>query len=229
MTTGAFAKISAATPTDGGNIIRDGNYKMLIEKVIVNAGYNGEAFIAEMRVIEAQPNGAVDERGVPVVPNAVGTTASVVCLFKQGDVAYNNAKKLILGVTGGLGYTEAQITPEAMGYLCSDKNPLRGVMVGLETYRGVNKGRNNPANAGKPLTLNKWKPIAQAEADVLAQRTWLDSNAPKAEQAAAPAAATFAQTAPAAALAPAPVQAAPAQPAARPAGGGILGGILGPK
>lgn len=215
MSTGAFARMSAAKPSEGGNIIKDGNYKFLIEKVIINNGYNGEAFVAEMRVMEAQANGATDEQGRPVAPNAVGTTASVICLFKQGDIAFNNAKKVLIAATGGLGYTEEQLTPETMAYLCSEQNPLRGVAVICETYRGVNKGRSNPANAGKPLTLCKWKPIEQSEDDVKAQRTYLDATSAKA--------ATPAAVAPAVA-APAPQPAAAPKPL-----GGILGGILGPK
>lgn len=216
--TSAFKKIAEATPTEGGNIIRDGNYKLLIERVFVNNGYNGECFIAEFRVVESAPSGAVDDAGRAIVPNAVNSTASQVCLFKQGDVAYNNAKKIILAATAGLGYKPEQITPDVMGKLCSEANPLRGVAVAAETYRGVNKGRNNPANAGKPLTLIKWKPIEQTAEQLEAQKKFLDTNAAKVEMAATSA------SAPAQAAAPA-AQSAPVS-APSPVGG-LLGAILG--
>jgi hypothetical protein len=221
MSTGAFAKVAGASATGGGNNIRDGIYKLLIEKVHIQTGHTGECFIAEFRVIDAQSNGALDERGNPIMPNAVGSTCSMVANLTKHESAAGNAKALVIGALAGLGYTEDQVTPELMGFLCSEKNPMRGIAVIDETYRGVNKGRSNPANAGKPLTLNKWKPISQTEDDVKQQRAWLDSNAAKVD--------TAAQKPAAEAVKPA-VQAATQQVASTPKPvGGILGGFLGNK
>lgn len=219
MSAGAFAKIASASATGGGNNIRDGIYKMLVEKVHIQKGHTGESFIAEFRVIESSSNGATDEQGRPIVPNAPGSTCSMVCNLTKHESAAGNAKAFVVGALAGLGYTEDQITPDVMGYVCSEKNPLRGLAVIDETYRGVNKGRSNPANAGKPLTLNKWKAISQSEADVQTQRAWLDANPPKVD--------TAAQQPAAAAVKPATEAVAAAQPAqpAKPAG--LLGGILG--
>lgn len=235
MTAGAFSKIATASATGGGNNIRDGIYKLLVEKVHMQTGHTGECFIAEFRVIESSPNGALDEQGRPVVPNAPGSTCSMVCNITKHASAAGNAKAFVVNALAGLGITEDKINAETMAYVCSENNPLRGLAITDETYRGVNKGRENPANAGKPLTLNKWKPIAQTEADVNAGKAYLDANPPKVDAAAA------AQTANAAALfqqvqtaqpasqpvvQPTPAPTPAAQPA-KPAGGGILGGILG--
>lgn len=221
---GAFAKIAGASATGGGNNIRDGIYKLMVERITIQNGHTGESFIAEFRVMESQPNGAADEQGRPVLPNAVGSSCSMVANLTKHESAAGNAKALICGALAGLGYTEAQITPEVMAYVCSENNPLRGLLVIDETYRGVNKGRSNPANAGKPLTLNKWKPVAQTEDQVKTQRAWIDSNPAKVD--------TAAQAQPAArqpepsmlAQAPAPA----AAPAAKPPGG-LLSGMLGNK
>ena len=218
---GAFAKIAGASTTGGGNNIKDGNYRLLIEKIHLQPGHTGECFIAEFRVLESTPNGATDEQGRPVTPNAAGSTCSIVCNITKHAAAAGNAKKMLAGALGGLGYTEADIVPEVMGNVCAPNNPMRGLGVICETYRGVNKGRDNPANAGKPLTLCNWKPIAQTEADMLAQRAYLDSNAP----ASAPVVAQVAAPVQAATITlpvvPAPLPVAVAQPAA-PAGGGLL-------
>lgn len=237
MTAGAFSKIASATATGGGNNIRDGIYKFLVEKVHIQGGHSGECFIAEFRVLESSPNGAVDEQGRPVVPNAPGSTCSMVCNLTKHASAAGNAKAFVVNALAGLGLTEDKINAETMAYVCSENNPLRGLAVADETYRGINKGRENPANAGKALTLNKWKAITQTEADVNTGRAWLDANPPKVDAAATAspaAAAMFGQTAQAAApaqvAAPAPIaQAQPTTPAqvaaAKPSG--ILGGILG--
>lgn len=219
MSKGAFAKVAGASATGGGNNIRDGVYKLLVEKVHIQDGHSGECFIAEFRVVESQANGAVNEQGQPIIPNAVGSSASIVCNLTKHASAAGNAKAFVVAACAGLGYTEAQITPDVMAYICSEKNPLRGLAVTDETYRGVNKGRDNPANAGKPLTLNKWKPVAQTEDDIKRQAAYLDSNASRVDAGAsspAPSANTLTQAA-----------AQPAQPTAG-TGGGLLG-ILGPK
>lgn len=223
MTTGAFAKIASASATGGGNNIRDGVYKFLVEKVTIQKGHTGESFIAEFRVIESAATGATDERGNPVSPNAPGSTCSMVANLTKHESAAGNAKAFIVGALAGLGYTEEQITPEVMGYVCSEKNPLRGLAVIDETYRGVNKGRSNPANAGKPLTLNKWKAISQTEEDVQKQRAWLDANPPRVDTAAQQPAAAAVQ--PAVNATETQYMADKQQPA-KPAGG-LLGGILG--
>jgi hypothetical protein len=234
MSAGAFAKIAQASATGGGNNIRDGYYKFLIEKVTIQAGHTGESFIAEFRVIEAASSGQVDERGHAIQPNAVNSTCSMVCNLTKHASAAGNAKAFVVGALAGLGYTEDQITPEVMGYITSEKNPLRGLAVIDETYRGVNKGRDNPANAGKPLTLNKWKAIAQTLDDVAAQKAYLDTNAAKADVQTTPAPAAPAtggnltQFTPPTPAAPAAPQ-APAAPAPAPKLGGILGGMLGNK
>ncbi len=79
----ALAKIQSATVTGGGNNVRDGRYKLLVEKCEYSKGFQGERFVAELRVIEASATGLLDESGRPVAPNAVGTTYSLVCLLDK--------------------------------------------------------------------------------------------------------------------------------------------------
>lgn len=174
-----FKKIADASATGGGNNIRDGIYKFLVEKCAIQNGHSGVCFVAEFRVMESAPNGAVDEQGRPVVPNPVGSTASMVANLTKHESAAGNIKAFVQGALGGLGYSPDQITEELIGEICGEGNPLRGVAVIDETYRGVNKGRANAANAGKPLTLNRWKSVPQTEEDIEAAKAYLDNNAAK--------------------------------------------------
>lgn len=221
MSTGAFSKIAGASTTGGGNNVRDGVYRLMVEKVHIQKGHAGECFIAEFRVMESAPNGSVNEQGQPIIPNAVGSSCSLVCNLTKFESAAGNAKAFVVNALAGLGITEDKITPEVMGWVCSEQNPLRGLLVIDETYRGVNKGRSNPANAGKPLTLNKWKPVAQDEAAVKQQRAWLESSPVKADTGASASAppAAAAMFAPPAATAPAAAPAAASPP-------GFLSGFL---
>lgn len=238
MSAGAFAKITAATATGGGNFIRDGIYKFLVEKVHMVAGHQGESFIAELRVMESNPSGLNDEQGRPIVPNAPGSTCSLVCNITANESAAGNAKAFLEGALAGLGYSAVQATaPDTLALVTSEKNPMRGVVVLDETFRGINKGRKNAANAGKPITKHKWSPVLGQTLETVAQcRAWLDANQAKPEPApvvttptgpapsglaafggATPAAQPAAQTQPTPA----------AQPATTAALGGVLGGILG--
>ena len=188
----AFAKIAGAPMTGGGSSIRDGFYKFLVEKITYQKGHSGEVFIAELRVMESKSDGSVDDQGKPVVPNAVGSTCSLVCNLTKHESAASNAKKFAFGVLAGLGYTEDKIDEKLMMDICDAKNPLRGAQVYDATYRVLNQGKSNPANRGKPLTLHNWKSVVQTAEDVKKNRAFLDSNIARPEPAAAPAVASVA-------------------------------------
>lgn len=172
---GAFAKIAAGKIGGGGSRIRDGIYKLVVEKVFVNNGFNGETFITEFRVLDSKSSGELDEKGNPIIPNAVGSTCSVAIPLSDPKIPGDNiSMTLLYGITAGIGYNPEDLTEEKVSLICSTKNPLRGVMVGDETYRGVNQGKKTPANAGKPMTLHRWQSVPQTEEQILANRVWLD-------------------------------------------------------
>jgi hypothetical protein len=235
---GAFAKISGAQESGGGNIIRDGNYKLLIEKVHMLNGHNGECFIAEMRVLESAASGLADEFGKPVIPNPVGSTCSLVCNITKYDAAAGTAKKFIRAALAGLGMTPEEVgdqlaqargqqrgsIEDTAAWVCGDENPLHGVLISDNTYRTSNKGRANSANAGKPITNHGWQGISQTPENIQVQRKWLSENKPSVD-AAAPA-----QMAAAVQSAVGTPAAAPAAPAAKPSlAGSPLGNMLGIK
>lgn len=193
---GALSKIAAATPTGGGNNIRDGLYLYYVERVTHHKGFKGERYVFEFRVVESEASTELDENGKVTPPNAVGTACSMVCLLDKHENAPGNAKAAILAITAPLGYTENMITEDFLIECAGAGNPLRGVAVRNETRRAINQGRSNPLNAGKPLTLPNWKAVSQTAEDIAKQRAWLDANGARADM-----------SAPKGAEAPAPVTA----------------------
>lgn len=173
-----FKKIADAANTGGGNNIRDGIYKLAVEQCVLNdEAHSGTVFIVEFRVMEASPSGALDEQGRPVTPNQVGTSCSMVCNVTKHESAFGNLKKFLVGSLAGLGYSADQVTEDLIKQVfVDDPKMLRGVVVRDETYRSINKGRVNTANAGKPLTLNKWIAVEQTEEDIAKMRAYLDSS-----------------------------------------------------
>lgn len=228
---GYFGTIAGANASGGGTWIRDGRYKFMVEKVHLNEGHSGPCFIAELRVMEADPTGEVDEQGKPVVPNKAGSSCSLVCNLKKHESAAGNAKAFAIGVLGGLGYTPEQITEQVLTAICGPNNPLRGAVVSDQTYR---KPIRTGANAGKPITLHKWESQTQTQESIKAGRAYLDGTAAVADAQPMQAPAAAPQNMPADAVgqqppaanplvAPAPVASASSAPAV----GGMLGAFLG--
>lgn len=206
-----FSKIAGGKINGGGNFFRDGNYVLLVENVSLEKKYSGDTFIAELRVMQATPNGELDEKGNPVVPNKVGSQGSLVCLLSKHDSAADNAKSFVFGVLSTLGYTEEQITEELLTEVCDKKvQPLKGMAVEMRTRRKINQGKVNKANEGKILTLPSWYPIAQTADQIKNQRAWLAANKPGTVPGTTAATTAAAPTeAPAAAPQPAPAAPAP--------------------
>jgi hypothetical protein len=171
-----FAKIAAANASGGGNYIRDGVYDLTVKSLKENRGHNGYSIIAEFQVDSATPNGEMaltpDGKAVtdkPVVPNPVGSEASVVFNFKHESAA-GNVKALALALLASLGYTEAQVDAAAIQALVSDKNPCRGMRIKDATYRKPSK------STGKILVLNRWETVPQTPDDIAKRRKELDES-----------------------------------------------------
>ena len=167
-----FAKIAAAQASGGGNYIKDGVYGLTVTALKEIRGHNGYSIVAEFHVDASAPNGERDASGALVEPNPVGSSVSVVSNFKHESSA-GNVKALAIALLTPLGYTEAQIDAAAIATLVSDKNPARGIRVNDTTYRkSIQKG----PNAGKPITLNRWEPVAQTPDEIAARRKELDES-----------------------------------------------------
>lgn len=195
---GWASQTATARASGGGNFLRDGSYKLAVEKAFVRGDEKGWTFIAELRVLESGAPGYEPpmEGGKPVVPNKVGSTVSFVQQSKF-DSAPGNVKAFALGCLVTLGYTEEMLTEAKLNDLVQQPaNPMFGIVVGCETFRKPKKSKPSEI-----LTLPKWKPIQQTKADIKAMREYL-AGAPSVADAPAPAEAPKAEPAKPAAPAP---------------------------
>lgn len=194
-----FSKIANASATKGGNNIKDGNYRLIVERMLVNTGHTGTCFIPELRVKTA----TATEKDVE--PNAVGSTVSCVWNVTKHASAPGNVKAFVLAVLGlDEASTPADQMKELMAKAVGPDQILRGIEIDANTIRRVNQGRDNPANRGTVMVLPTWQHVpGQSQDSVAKNRAALEGTA---------------QAAPATTPAPA------AQPAPT---GGVLSGILG--
>lgn len=193
-----FSQIANASATKGGNNLKDGKYRLVLERMLVHNGHKGTSVIPEFRVKTSE------QTEKDVEPSPVGSTVSCVWNLTQHENAKGNVKALILAM---LGLDEAatpvaqvqQLTEKA----CSPEQILRGFEVDATTIRRINQGKKNPANRGQVMTLPMWQHVpGQTQESVAKNRAELDGAAP---------------AAPPAAVAP----------ATTPPAGGVLSGILG--
>ena len=158
-----------------GENMRDGVYTFLVERLFEQKGYEGNCFIAELRVMTAEP--LLES----VKPNPVGSSLSVVCNeTKHKEVARANIIKICMSV---FGLTQAEVE-DNYAEIVSEDNPARGRLVGCRTYRKESQGRFNAANKGQILVLPRWECIEQTAEEIRVNCEKLDRTAPKVEPAA---------------------------------------------
>lgn len=196
-----LSKIANSSATKGGNNLKDGKYRLIVEKMLLNSGHSGTCFIPELRVVSA----AATEKDTE--PNSVGSTVSCVWNVTKHDSAPGNVKAFILSALGlDEASTPAAKVQELLSKAVGAEQILRGFEIDCSTMRRINQGKSNPANRGQVMVLPTWQHVAgQTQESVAKNRSMLDG-APQSAPVAAPS--------------------APAQPAA-PTVGGVLSGILG--
>jgi hypothetical protein len=195
--------IGSATPSKGGNFVRDGEYLFAVEKAITHQNDDGIFFVAELRVLESKavPVTMLAEGETAPTPNPVGSTASLAFNLTKFKSAKGNARAFLIGVLGGIGYAEEQVGGQQSREACSPQQPLRGMLVRDQTFRKMTRGA--PGNPPHPMTLHKWVPVPQTLDQIKTIRARLDAAVPAETPAAAPAPVQVA------APPPPPVQSAP--------------------
>lgn len=172
-------KIASAKATGGGTIIRDGIYRFLIHKMMIEKKWKGICFIVEFEVVDAK----VAIEGV--TPNSIGSMCGYVVNLDRNPSAPGNTKALILGLLGvdesklvnaaGQPASEdeqhAQIA-ECVAWAISEQNPCRGMLIDDVTFR---KEIQSGTNAGKPFTGHNWARVEQQPGEVAQRRAQMDS------------------------------------------------------
>jgi hypothetical protein len=195
-----LGKIAKAKTVGSGNNIKDGEYVFAINTIKFEQGYKEFNFIVELRVVTSTavpdayyktypgkgicPCWATDEGAAIQPPNAVGSEATFLQQPMKQDSASGNIKQFLLAA---LGVTEEEFDAEeaaavlrkdektplqiTMERICSDAQPLRGLLIAASTARKpIKKGDN----AGKPFVNPRFVHIEQSPAGVLRRRQMLE-------------------------------------------------------
>lgn len=173
-------KIATASASGGGTPIKDGIYRFMIHKMMIDKKFKGVCFIVEFDVVDAKSS--IDG----VTPNPVGSRCSFVVNLDRNVSAPGNTKALILAL---LGVDESKILDpktgqpasddernrqigEVVAWAVSETNPTRGMYLDDTTYR---KEIISGANAGKPFTGHSWARVEQTPDEVAARRAEIDA------------------------------------------------------
>lgn len=161
-------KIAEARASAGGNNIKDGQYVMVVKKLLVDQKFKGTFFVAEFDVVDS------DKTHATVEPNLPGTDCSIALNLDSNVSAPGNMKQFFLGL---FNKDEATVDSKELVELISkntgDDQPARGMLVECATYRKVTK---TGVNAGKEGVYPKWSPASEGNspAEIAARRKSLD-------------------------------------------------------
>ena len=171
-------KIARAQASGSGTVIKDGIYRLMITKMMIDKKFKGTCFIVEFEVVESK----VAIEGV--TPNAPGSRCSYVVNLDRNVSAPGNCKAIILAL---LGVDESKMTHEGkpatdeqkiaqimecVAWCVSQENPTRGMLLDDTTFR---KEIQNGANAGKPFTGHNWSRVEQTAEEIAARRQAIDA------------------------------------------------------
>lgn len=175
---GLLEKIARSQASGGGTVIKDGVYRLMILKMMVDKKFKGTCFIVEFEVVESKP--AIEG----VTPNAPGSRCSYVVNLDRNVSAAGNCKAIILAL---LGVDESKLTHEGkpatdeqkvaqimecVAWCVGEQNPTRGMLIDDTTFR---KEIQSGANAGKPFTGHIWARVEQTPAEIASRRQAIDA------------------------------------------------------
>lgn len=174
------SKIANAKTGGGGNRIKDGEYVLVVKRILCETKFNGTFVIPEMDVVAAEAT----QEGV--VPNKEGTDVSSAWSLdapgKQGEAALGNIKQFFCAL---LGLDEGSTSPEAImekvGQYAGkagdpDSTRARGMLVHCVTRR---KTIQTGKNAGKDGTFPYFSTVSAEDgnsaAEIAERRKELDA------------------------------------------------------
>jgi hypothetical protein len=155
-----FDLIGSAKSTAGGNYIRDGKGRLIVDRIALENKTGGAFFIAEFVVESSEKvpvTSLLTNTKLEIEPNGPGTSCSVVTPINNPKIKSGpgNAKAFVLSL---LGYTEDQVSTEqfreVMGQIIGKEQPARGMAVDYETYRKLTRGE--PV---RELVLTRWTSV----------------------------------------------------------------------
>ena len=175
--------IAKSKASKSGNYIKPGGkYLWEVINVLVNEGFNGTFYIAEVLCRESVATNENGRDGKPMVPNAAGATASfcVNLTDPKQKSAGGNVKTFIMAL---FGVEEVEVTAEVIAETCSvvdgksgrttKVTPCRGMLIRDETWQKPQKG-----DSSKDFTYHRWTTVPQTDAEILARTVELDKTHP---------------------------------------------------
>jgi hypothetical protein len=169
-----FDIITGSKSTQGGNYIRDGRGRLIVDKIEMEKKQDGPFFIVEFIVESSQKVQVVSLGGdgnkagtvLDLAPNEPGSRCSMSIPLANPKIKSGpgNVKAFVLAL---LGYTEAAVDAqpgalrEALSQLRSPAQPARGMVIDFETYRKLKRERKND---GKDEMVHpRWSHVPPAQ------------------------------------------------------------------
>lgn len=157
-----YDAVQNARATQGGNYIRDGRGRLIVDKIELEKKNDGPYFIAEFVVESSQKVTVYSElqkKPLDIEPNEPGSRCSMAVPLADPKIKSGpgNVKTFVLGL---LGFSESEVDAKpgalktTLEQLRSAKQPARGMVIDFETYRKVTRAGD------KELVLPKWSSVA---------------------------------------------------------------------
>jgi hypothetical protein len=156
-----FQNFGAAKASQKGEFFREGHGVAVVDELIYKRMNGGLTFVARCKIVESANKGDVDEKGQPIQPNAAGSGASWVQVYKPNVGMEGRVKAFLLALVDE---SEATVdaTPGAfakmMQTLTQDEGqPAKGMLICYSSFTTTTK-------AGKKITAIAWTPAKGANA-----------------------------------------------------------------
>jgi len=155
-------KLAAAKVSGSGTPLRDGSYVLEINDILVSQKYKGTFFTVETTIVES-------EKIIPEVePNLPGTKASALHTnLDTNEMGPGNMKQAVCAICNLPEDVDEETYLKELARITDDKQPMRGALVLVETFR---KTTQKGPNAGKVGTYPKFIHVEQSEAEIAARR-----------------------------------------------------------
>lgn len=166
-------KIASAKTSGGGNNLTDGEYILVVKRILCKDGYTGVRLIPECDVVEAMQTHAT------VLPNKAGSDVSFAWALnesgKKGDASRGNAKQFMAALLNIAGESDLfETVGKYAGEKETDEDSLRarGMLIHAKTVRKVIQSGENK---GKEAAFPRFSYVDQTAEDIAKRRADLDA------------------------------------------------------
>lgn len=163
-------KIASSTPSSGGNNLLDGRGRLVVKKLELADGYEGDRLVAKFVVLSSSKIPVTSQKtgqALDISPNPPLSELGIPYMFKH-DAAFGAAKGLVLSLFGETDATDDEFL-EALDAVTGPDNMARGRVIDYATYRKIT--RENKIE----IVVPEWSTVEQTDADIEKMQAWLDA------------------------------------------------------